>query len=333
VKKSARETALNIIQRTIRQGGYPNILLGNALSDSKLSDLDKGLVTRLVYGVLENILYLDWVVQRYSSVRSNRISPQVMDILRLSVFQLLFMDRIPPFAVVNEGVDLTKKYAGKKAAGFVNAVLRSIIRSPERAKPPSKGKDPLLYISIKYSHPKWMVEDWIKRFGEDFTEDLCRANNQTPGMTIRVNTLKTDRDWLADTLKAQGVETDAGKYSSLALTVGAGAKILSSGAYAGGLFYVQDESSMLAVEVLDPKPGQLVVDVCSAPGGKSTYAAQLMKNEGRVIARDISESKLSLVKENCQRLGVACVETEVFDALEADSSLEGMADRVLVDAP
>jgi 16S rRNA (cytosine967-C5)-methyltransferase len=146
VETSARESALIIIQRTIRQGGYPNILLGNALSDSHFSAEDRALVTRLVYGVLENKAYLDWVIQNYSRVKESRISPWVYDILRLSVFQLLFMDRIPPFAVVNEGVELTKKYAGKKAAGFVNAVLRSIIRDPGKTQAPSKGKRPCLFI-------------------------------------------------------------------------------------------------------------------------------------------------------------------------------------------
>ena len=333
METSARESALIIIQRTIRQGGYPNILLGNALSDSHFSAEDRALVTRLVYGVLENKAYLDWVIQNYSRVKESRISPWVYDILRLSVFQLLFMDRIPPFAVVNEGVELTKKYAGKKAAGFVNAVLRSIIRDPGKTKPPARESDPALYISIKYSHPKWMVEDWIKRFGEEFTEDLCRANNETPGMTIRVNTLKTNREELADVLERQGFKVQNGRYSDAALVVEDGAGIFETAAYREGLFYVQDESSMLAVEVLDPKPGRLMVDVCSAPGGKATYAAQLMKDQGRIIARDISKSKLALVEENCKRLGMNCVETQVFDALEADPSMEGKADYVLLDAP
>lgn len=333
MESSARESALKIIQRTIRQGGYPNILLGNALSDSHFSAEDRALVTRLVYGVLENKAYLDWVIQNYSRVRESRISPWVYDILRLSVFQLLFMERIPSFAVVNEGVELTKNYAGKKAAGFVNAVLRSIVRDPNKTQLPAKESDPALYVSIKYSHPKWMVEDWIKRFGEEFTEDLCKANNETPGMTIRVNTLKTSRKELADTLQQRGFKVQNGRYSDAALVVEDGAGIFETNAYREGLFYVQDESSMLAVEVLDPKPGKLVVDVCSAPGGKATYAAQLMKDQGRIIARDISGSKLALVEENCKRFGVACVETQVFDALEADPSMEGKADYVLVDAP
>lgn len=331
--KNARETALNIIHRTIQQQAYPNILLDNALSGGHFSPEDRALVTRLVYGVLENKLYLDWVIQRFSRVKGKKISPWVYDILRLSVFQLLFLDRVPSFAAVNEGVELTKKYAGGKASGFVNGMLRSIIRSPERTQPPPKDKDPVLYISVKYSHPKWMVEDWIKSFGTQFTEDLCQANNQTPGITLRVNTLKTDRAGLEEALKQQGITVTGSRYSDSAAVVKGGTGLFSGSAYRKGLFYVQDESSMLAVEVLDPRPGQLVVDVCSAPGGKATYAAQLMENCGRVIARDISEGKLKLVKGNCKRLGVTCVETEVFDALKADPSLEGKVDRVLVDAP
>ncbi|NLO25488.1 MAG: 16S rRNA (cytosine(967)-C(5))-methyltransferase RsmB [Clostridiales bacterium] len=333
MKKSAREIALNIIQRTIRQEAYPNILLDSALSGEHISPEDRALVTRLVYGVLENKLYLDWVIQRYSRLKENKISPPVNNILRLSVFQLLFLDRVPSFAVVNEGVELTKKYAGKRASGFVNGMLRSIIRNPGKTQPPPRDKNLALYISVKYSHPKWMVEDWIKRFGEGFTEDLCRANNQTPGTTLRVNTLKTDRAGLEEALKQQGITLRKGLYSDGAAMAEGGTGLFSGSAYREGLFYAQDESSMLAVEVLDPIPGQLVVDVCSAPGGKTTYAAQLMENRGRVVARDVNVGKLKLVEENCKRLGVTCVETEVFDAMKADPSFKGKADRVLVDAP
>lgn len=333
MNRSARKAALNIIQRTIEHGAYPNILLDRALSPGHFSPGDRAFITRLVYGVLENKLYLDWVIQRFSKLPKDKISPEVLGILRLSVFQLLFLDRVPSFAVVNEGVELTKEYANKRASGFVNGLLRSIIRSPEKIQLPSKGDDPSFSIGIKYSHPEWMVKDWIKRFGEGFTEDLCRANNRIPGTTLRTNTLKTDREGLKDALRREGIRVEDGKYSDIAVMAEEGAGLFSGRAYKEGLFSVQDESSILAVDILDPKPGQFVVDMCSAPGGKTTYAAQLMGNHGRVIARDISRSKLALVEAHCRRLGITCVETEVFDALKIDPTLKGKADCVIVDAP
>ncbi len=333
MKKDARETALNIIQRTIEHGAYPNILIDRVFSSKEFSSEDKALITRLVYGVLENKLYLDWVIQRFSKIKGSRITPAVYSILRLSIFQLLFLDKIPSFAAVYEGVEITKNVAGAKAAGFVNAILRSIIRSPEKTNPPSMGKNAVLHISIKHSHAKWIVEDWIKIFGEGFTEDLCKVNNKIPKITLRVNTLRTDRDGLMDELAGQGIHIVPGIYCDSAAFVEKGTGLFKSNAYRDGLFYVQDESSMLAVEIFDPKPGELIIDLCSAPGGKTTYAAQLMGNSGRIIARDINKNKLSLVKDNCERLGIYCVETEVFDALKYDFSLEGRADRVLVDAP
>ncbi len=332
-KNNAREIALKIIQKTTEQHGYPNVLLNHAFKRAEFSAEDKALTVRLVYGVLENKLYLDWVIKRYSRLKSGKTSAWVYNILRMSVFQLLFMDRIPSFAVVNEGVELAKKYAGSKAAGFVNGLLRNVIRNPEKTEPPSKEPDPALHMSIKYSHPLWMVKDWIERFGQDFTQELCKANNQTPELVLRVNTLKTDRNGLAEILSQQGIKSQNGKFSDAALSIDKGTDIFSGRAYSDGLFYVQDESSMLAVEVLNPKQGQLVVDVCSAPGGKATYAAQLMKDNGKILARDISDSKLELVKENCNRLGISCIETSRFDALLTDELLVGRADRVFVDAP
>ncbi len=333
MKNNPRKTALNIIQRTIGHSTYPNVLLDRAFSLKEFPPKDRALITRIVYGVLENKLYLDWVIETFSNIKRDNISEPIRNILRLSVFQLLFLDKVPDFAVVYEGVELTKEIAGPRASGFVNGILRSIVRFPERIRLPSKEKEPSSYISIKYSHARWMVDDWIKIFGRGFTEDLCKANNVIPRMTLRVNTLKTNRQRLMDNLASRDIHTEHGMYCDDALFVKNGLGLFISDAYRDGLFYVQDESSMLAIKALDPKPGELIIDLCSAPGGKATYAAQLMGDSGNIIARDISKNKLNLVRDNYKRLGIRCIETEIHDALRHDPSLEGKGDKVLVDAP
>ncbi len=329
----SRDTALKIIYKTIEKQGYSNILLDNSLSSGHFSPEDRAFITMLVYGVLENKIYLDWVIDRYSRTKSGNISPWIMNVLRISIYQVFFMDRVPDFAAVNEGVELAKKYGGKRAAGFVNGILRSIIRDPGKAEVKTGGREPGRYLSLKYSYPLWMVEDWIRHFGQDFTEALCKSGNNPPETVIRANTLKVTAGQLAGLLQKEGIQAKRGRYSPVALVLDKGAGIDRLKAYREGLLYVQDESSMLCVEVLDPEPGQFLVDVCSAPGGKTTYAAEIMEDKGRIVARDISRKKLAMVEENYRRLGIKSIETAVYDAEKLDPSLIGRADRVLVDAP
>jgi 16S rRNA (cytosine967-C5)-methyltransferase len=329
----AREAALKIIYRALEEGGYSNVLLDHSISSGKYSPEDRALITVLVYGVLENKIYLDWIINRYSKIKEDKIDPWVYNILRLSVFQIKFLDRVPGFAAVNEGVKLSKKYGGKSSAGFVNGMLRNIIRNPGKAEIPPRGKNPEKFISLKYSHPLWMVEDWVRAFGPDFTEELCKANNRRPDLVLRTNTLRITREELINRLKDEGVNARPGRYSGVSVIVGDGFFPGESRAFREGLFYVQDESSMLAVEVLAPQKGQLMIDVCSAPGGKCTYAAQIMGDEGRIIARDINEKKRGIIEENCARMGTKSVEVQTFDARKLDKSLIGKADKVLVDVP
>lgn len=332
-KASTRETALKIVYRTLEEGGYSNILLDHSLSSGGFSPEDRAFITRLVYGVLENKLYLDWVIGRFSKIKLKKLSPWILNILRISIYQIIFMDKVPHFAAVNEGVELAKKYGARGTAGFVNGVLRSVLRNPERTKIPAKEDKPVEHISLKYSHPAWMVENWVKTFGTNFTEELCRANNVPADLVIRTNTLKISVENLIKRLNQEGVTVKRGRYTPVALVIEKTLPLDKIQAFREGLFYVQDESSMLAVEVLGPEPGQVVVDVCSAPGGKATYAAQIMGDRGSIIARDINRSKLKMVQENCSRLGIKSVTTQVYDAEVLDNTLIGKADRVLVDAP
>ncbi|HOQ37299.1 MAG TPA: 16S rRNA (cytosine(967)-C(5))-methyltransferase RsmB [Acetivibrio sp.] len=329
----ARETALKILYDINDKGAYSNISLNKYLNDQELRDIDRSFITDIVYGTMNRRLTVDYFIEKYSSIKIKKLSPWILNILRMGIYQLLFTDRIPVSAACNESVRLAKKYGHMASSKYVNAVLRNIARNKDNLPYPDKDSDLLTYLSVKYSHPQWMVEEWLKRFGEEFTEELLKANNSIPLFTVRVNTLKISKDSLAEILEKDGFEIENGKYLEEALIIKNPVSVQKMEAFKKGYFQVQDESSMLVAKVLDPKPGETVLDVCSAPGGKSTHIAQLMNNKGTVISRDIHEHKIKLIDEAKKRLGLDIIKTEVFDAVTLDDGLIEKADRVLVDAP
>jgi len=329
----ARETALKILYEVNEKGAYSNISLNKHLNRDEIRDVDRGFITEIVYGTVKWKLTIDWIISRYSSVRINRISSWVLNILRMGIYQILYMDRVPDSAACNESVNLAKKYGNPGSVGFVNGLLRNISRNREKLRIPEKKDGLVEYLSVRYSHPEWMVEKFLGLFGEKFTEELLECNNKVPDYTVRVNTLKITREGLVERLKGSEVEADAGRYCSEALIFKNPPPLSGMSEFEEGLFQVQDESSMLAVKILDPRPGEFIIDVCSAPGGKATHIAELMGNRGIVIARDVHEHKIKLIDDALKRLGISIVKTELFDAVKADEKLFGKADRVLVDAP
>jgi 16S rRNA (cytosine967-C5)-methyltransferase len=240
---------------------------------------------------------------------------------------------VPDSASCNESVNLSKKYGHQASSRFVNGVLRSLSRNKESIKYPDSEKDTVRYLSVRYSHPEWLVKEWLPRFGREFTETLLESNNKVPELSVRVNTIKTTKDQLVEQLKSSGLEIQPGLYSDEALIIKGASNIAGLEAFKNGMLQVQGESSMLSGRILDPKPGELVIDVCSAPGGKATHLAQLMKNKGTVIARDVHEHKIKLIEEAAQRLGANIVQAEMYDATRLDDNYTGKADRVLADVP
>lgn len=332
MKKNARALALKILNEVTEQDAYSNLSINKNI-DKGVSDVDAGFIREIVYGVLENKIYIDYVVRSFSKVRLKKIQPIVMNILRIGIYQMLFMDRIPDSAAVNESVKLAKKHTHKGSQGFINGMLRNISRNKDSIKLPDKKKDAVKYLSVRYSHPEWMIKKWIHEFGFDFTEDLLKANNEKPKLNIRTNTLKINRDDLIEKLQAQDLKCTKTKYASDGIIIDNPINIVSTDEFKEGLFQIQDESSMLVGQIMNPKGGSLVLDLCSAPGGKTTHMAQIMGNQGRIIARDIHDHKLELINENAKRLGIDIIETENYDALKLDKNLIGKADYCLVDAP
>lgn len=328
-----REMALKILYDISEKGAYSNISLNKHLESVELRSLDKGFITELVYGTLKWRLTIDWVIEQFSSIKIRKISPWILNILRLGVYQLLYTDKIPESAACNESVNLSKKFGHAASSRYVNGVLRSVARNRDKIKYPEALEDATKFLSVKYSHPEWMVKEWVNRFGEEFTRSLLDSNNGIPDFSIRINTLKTTIEQLKESLANEGVQCEKGKFSEEALIIKNPSSVVRLEAFKNGWFQVQDESSMLVAKILDPKPEELVMDVCSAPGGKSTHMAQLMKNKGTVVSRDIHEHKIKIIKEAASRLGLDIIKAEIFDASELDAGYVDKADRVLVDAP
>ena len=315
-----RALAVKILHSIDFEGAYSNIALNKKLSTNE--DVGKAFITEVVYGVERWRSKIDWIIRKNSKIRLKKIEPYILCVLRLGVYQIIYMDSVPDFAAVNECVSLSKRYGNARTSSFVNAVLRSVIRN--------KDEVDCADIEIKYAHPKWLIDRWIDSYGEDFTIELLETNNQIPPITLRVNTLKIDRDTLIERLDIDCRKSENTEYGVI---VNKFSDIKNNQQFKEGLFQIQDEASMNAVEKLDVKEGEVVIDVCSAPGGKSTFIAELMNNNGRVLARDIHEHKLQLLRESADRLGITCIETEIFDALDLDENLIGKADKVIVDAP
>lgn len=329
--QNSREIAFKILYDIFSNQAFSNISIKKHLSRA-IDSKDESLIREIVYGVLENDLYLNYIISKASKIPIKKIHPKILIILKMGIYQLVFMDRIPMSAAVNESVKLAKIHGHKGTIGFVNGVLRNISRNKEKYLQIDK-KDKATFISIKYSHPKWLVNRWIKEFGEEFTEELCKANNSDSHLNIRVNTLKTDRYELKSKLEKYGFIVRDGKYCDDILIVENPIRITETEEYKMGFFIIQDESSCLVGHIVNPKENSVVLDLCSAPGGKSTHIAQKMNNKGKVLSIDIYEHKIKLVEENAKRLGVDIIEAFVDDATKFNKSLENIADYVLVDAP
>ncbi|WZL74788.1 16S rRNA (cytosine(967)-C(5))-methyltransferase RsmB [Clostridiaceae bacterium 35-E11] len=329
---NARKYALDILMDIEKNKAFSNIAINRQLKGQEIVPMDRRFVTELVYGVLENKLYLDFIIGAFSKIKIKKINKVVLNILRMGLYQMIYLDKIPEFAAVNESVKLVKKM-DYRATAFVNGILRNYLRNKEKVKMPTLQAQPIEHLSIKYSHPTWMVERWLKQFGQDFTESMLKANNETPKLTIRTNTLKITREALIEHLQNEGIQASKGIYIDEAIYIENIGNLQEWESFHKGLFQIQDESSMCVAHVMDPKPGELIVDVCAAPGGKTTHIAQLMENKGRILARDIYDHKLKLIDDNALRLGIDVIKTMRFNAKALDHSLLEKADRVLVDAP
>ncbi|MBO4940642.1 MAG: 16S rRNA (cytosine(967)-C(5))-methyltransferase RsmB [Clostridia bacterium] len=328
---NAREIALKALVDIETNETYVNAALKEALSTEGLSSVDKGFMTELIYGVISNKTAIDFIISRYSKVKMKKMTSWVLNILRMGVFQLHFMDKVPPSAACNEAVKLANKYSHRAGAGFVNGVLRAVSRGKEDFKFP-KMNDIAEELSIEFSYPIWMTKALIKEYGEEECRMLFEENNKPHGVFIRVNSLKTTENGLIETLDKEGVCCEKTQVKNCLKVMGK-LNVENSAAYKDGLYSLQNISSQMAVEALDAKPDELVVDMCAAPGGKSCAIAERMGNLGKVFSFDVFSHKVELIKKSAERLGIDIITPKVQDSRERVESLVGKADRVLADVP
>ena len=329
----AREVALLTLNACERQGGWSDGVLKRQIASAKLDSRDAGLATQLCFGVLQNRMLLDFYLSKFSNIPLKRLEGKVLQALRLGLYQMLFLTRIPHRAAVDQAVALTRAHCkNPRAPGMVNAILRNLERSLDRLPIIPEG-DLAEYYATLYSHPVWLVRELLQTLSREETVAFLQANNSQPPITAMVNTTRTDQAGALAALHDAGVEAQPHPWLEDCLVLSRSGNLEELDAFQQGLFYIQDPASRLAVMALDPKPGQQVLDVCAAPGGKSFAAAIQMENQGEIWSCDLHPHKRTLLQKGAQRLGLTCIQAKTADGKVRIPEWEGRFDRVLVDAP
>lgn len=326
-----RKIAFNTIYRVLFEEAYSALALNNAIKEHNLSKLDASFLSHLVYGVLERKILLDYIVNQYSKIKVKKIENKTLIILELGFFQILFMDKVPNSAAVNESVKLSKKVGAYKSSGFINAVLRNFLRNNLEYSLPDES-NAINYLSVKYSCPEFLVTMWLEQYGEENTLKILEGLSDRPPLTITVNSLKTTKADLISELTQCGVEVCDIPHLPNALSISNSGTIENLQSFKDGKFYVQDIASQLCCEMLDARGNMIVCDVCSAPGGKSIYSAIKMNNAGEIHSYDLYEHKIKLINDSAKRLGIGIIDSKVRDALDSNDEIP-QCDRLLCDAP
>lgn len=328
--EGVRGLAVKILNRVERTDAYLDKLLDNEMKSPELSGPDKALLYEIVHGVVRWMGRLDWILNGFYKGTFSKAIPNLKNGLRVALYQILFLDRVPDYASINEAVEFVKRLQGQTPANLTNAVLRNIARNKNGIRYPNPDEDLVGYLSTYYSHPSWMVKRYVERFGKDATEKLLFANNEKPYLTLKVNLIKTNPQEFAKLLDSVHLKYKPGKYLQEFFKLQNLTNITAWENYKLGYFNIQDESAGLACRLLDVKPGMKILDLFAAPGGKSAYLAGLIRDKGEIIAVDRYESRMKILKTNLNRLDIKCVKLVCKDALEFNGQ---QFDRVLADVP
>lgn len=325
---NCRKLAVKILNRVLNEGAYSNIILSKELNEVELNDKDKALLTEIVYGVLRRKRTLDVIIANF--VKDIKLMDKnILNILRVAIYQMNFLDKIPTYAACNEAVEEAKEIS-ENDSKLVNGILRSFTKNPDDINVPGNKIDEYAY---KFSFEPWMIRLLIKQYGENVAKKIMSGLNTIPKVSIRVNELNSDYDEVYEKLEEMEYEISEGVICPEAINIKGGKSIENNPLFKEGKITVQDESAMLVAPLLDLKEGMTVVDLCSAPGGKTTHIAEILGNTGKVLAFDLHESKLGLIKENCERLGITNVTAFAQDATKLNAELVASTDRVLLDVP
>lgn len=327
-----REIALKALYKIEKEKAYSNIAVDEIIKENKkiLEDRDIGFISEIVYGVITWKLTLDEIIKKYSTIRLKKISVWILNILRMGIYQIVFLDKVPKSAAVNESVNLAKRYGHKSSSNFVNAILRKVEKKDYDEF--FQIKDDIERISKTTSMPIWIIEELLKENDIKKVEKICKNSNIKAKVCIRINTLKCDKDEIKILLKENGLEYKESKLDDF-LILDKVKKIETLDLFKKGYFTVQDEGAGVIAKVLAPKSNQIILDACSSPGGKTTYMAELMKNRGKIIAWDIHPHRVKLVQDNARRLGIDIIEVNCEDATIYKQEYEEMFDKILLDVP
>jgi 16S rRNA (cytosine967-C5)-methyltransferase len=330
-QKGAREAALRALVRVEEDGAYLNLILPSLLQNAPPAE--RALAVQIATGTLQRLNTIDWVINLYSRRNLNAYTPWLRNLLRLSVYQILFLDRVPHYALVDEAVRLARRFGHRGVAGLANALLRRIATESTNLPWPDSTVNSSEYLSLKHSQPLWLVNRLVSRLGLAEAESWCLASNQKPLISIRPNLMRTDSAALIEKLQSEGLEASVSPVVPAMLRLAEGASPAAAKSFREGLFTIQGESSALIAPLLAPRHGDLVIDLCSAPGGKTTHLAELIGDSGRVYACDLHQSRLQLVEKAANRLGLQNITTVTVDGRNPGAQNLPLADAILVDAP
>lgn len=327
---SPRQLIIKLLDRLDQTNVYADWLFENVISKAKLSDQDKGLIQEILFGVIRWQNQLDWIIKQLYQGNLNKAPRYFRHILQMSIYQLMYMDRIPAYAAINEAVGLAKSKGGAYWGNKVNGILRAFERGRDQINLPKIEADPIQYISIKFSHPSWLVQRWIHRYGIDQTISLCTANNRIPDISLRTNCLKINVQKLQELLSSSQIVISRSGYLNNFLVAERVPDLSNFEPFTNGFFSIQDVSAGLACELLAPQPAETIIDLCAAPGGKTTYLAELTQDNANILAVDIYRHRLNLVRDNLMRLGLKSV--QLIHANGTQFSCDAV-DKIIVDVP
>ena len=333
-RKTARALAVEILHAVETRKAFADFLLDRALKTNPLSPADAALLTQIVYGALRWRGRIDWMLGGSTRKPLDSMDGYLKNLLRVTLYQMFFLDKIPAYAAVNEGVELAKLYGGKSAAGLVNAIARRCLREKDRLMTAEGGGDAVCRLAVAWSHPEWLIQKWLDYFGAAETEALLKANNEEAPLVLRANRLRIVRDALIEKFKAAGIDAAPAAHAPQAVELHGASAVERLPGFNEGLFFVQGEASQLIAYLLGPRPGERVWDASAAPGGKATHLAELMDDRGEIVATDISRRGVERLKDNIRRLGLRSVHPFVADAAdELTGELALPYDRILADLP